>query len=675
MKKLLTKIFILVFVLSTGNLVQAQQLNAHSSTTKADRNFSNAIQKGTASNTNQQTAARKINPGNGVQSIFDIQFNYPLSFASGVSCVYTGTEFWVGPWNKDSIYTLDAAGNITAGFKVTGVGAAASGVRAFTYDGTFIYAGDNTTAIKKIDPSTKTLVGTITAPSAVRGLAYDSTANGGAGGFWISNFNTDFTQISMTGAVLDAVTMAEHGVPSVYGIAFDPYTAGGPYIWAFGQGTSNPNDSAKLHRIRIPTHSHSGVIHNVDADVALPGAIAGSVSVTWRYDPNHFTLMGCTQDATNNLFGYELGDYTPPAVDAGCNSIDFFPPFLQIPTFEVSQLNWDVNLTNNGTDPIADLATTFTLDDGTTAVYAPADFHTFGFTPGSATVASFGIFTPPAVPQMYNATASVSTTGQTDQDNSNDLSTYTMFVTDSVMARDNGTPSGSLGLPDGSPGVLGQVFELPAACDATSATFLLRNPVPGDSMNVDLYTYGTLPDVIVASTPYYVVQPADSDGVVVTLPFNGGSYFASAGVYFLGVNQTNFNITLGTSSFNWRPDAAYFQFAGSAWQTVESNTVPFIICYLLRLNVQNYTISVAEIGNHKFSIYPNPATSQIIVEPTANNSSYAVALFDLLGNKIMEQNSTFADQTILDVSGLSRGMYVVKTTVDGTSTSSKVAIN
>ncbi len=674
MKKTITTMLVLL-VFIAGQKINAQQLSVSQKKSVIGESFgSQSMTKSSVSPQINQAISKNVNPNNNVQDIFDIQFNYPLTgIAAGVSCVYTGTEFWVGRWNVDSIYTLDPGGNITSAFKITGVGAAGSGVRALTFDGTHIYASVNTTSIKKIDPATKTLVGSITAPSAVRGLAYDSTANAGAGGFWISNFNTDFTLISMTGTTLETITVAEHGVPGVYGIAYDPYTSGGPYIWTYGQGTGG--DSAKIQRVHIPTHTNTHLVHNTWNDVAANTAIAGSISVTWRYDPTHYTLMGCTQDATNNLFGYELTDYTPPAIDAECNSIDFYPPFTQIPTFEISQLTWDVNLTNNGTDPIADLSTNFVFDDGTTGVYSPADFHTLGFTPGSSAIASFGNFVPPPVPQAYNGTASVNTNAQTDQDPSNDIATYSMNITDSVMARDNGTPTGSLGLPDGSAGVLGQVFEIPSYCYISSATFLLRNPTEGDSVNVDLYTYGGLPDVVVASTPYYVITAADSDGVVVTIPFNGGLYAASAGIYFLGVNQSNANISLATSTFNWRPDAAYFQFAGGAWQAVESNTSPFYLCYILRLNMQDPSISIAEIGKNKFQVYPNPASSQLTVQTLEGNSNFSVELFDMLGNMVIETASVAATKTTLDVSGLAKGIYVVKTTVEGNSTTTKVSIN
>lgn len=668
MKKLFTKTLIVLFASASTAVFADQHLYNKKNADCAPGSIT------TLTPSTQHAATKKVNPSNSTQAIFDVQFSYPMTFDAGVSCVFTGTEFWVGTWNKDSLFTMDPAGNVTAGFKIAGIGSSTSGVRAMTYDGTFIYASDNTTSIKKIDPSTKTLVGSINAPSSVRGLAYDSTANSGTGGFWISNFNTDFVLISMTGAVLETITLAEHGVPSVYGIAFDPYTSGGPYIWAFGQGTSNPNDSSKLHRIHIPSHSHSGLVHNVDGDIAIPGAIAGSVSVTWRYDPNHFTLMGCTQDDTNILFGYELNDYTPPAVDAGCTSIFFYPPLTKIPTFEVSPMSWDINLDNHGTDPITDLSTTFVFDDGTNPVFSPAASHTMAFSPMSSTVTSFGNYLPPSTIQTYNGTVTLATVGQTDQDASNDGSTYSMDITDTVMARDNDIPTGQLGLPDGSAGVLGQVFEIAAPCYATSATFLLRAPQEGDSISVDLYTYGGTPDAIILSTAYYVITAADTDGAWITLPFTNPQVIGS-GSYFLGVNQTDFNITLGTSTFNWRPESAYFLFNGGNWTAVELNgNGPIPVCYLLRLNMLDPSISVAEIGSNQFHVYPNPATTQLVVESAKNNHGFSVEVFDMIGNLLISNESSSGLRTTLDVSGLASGIYLVKTTSGGSSATTKISI-
>ena len=97
------------------------------------------------------TASAQKGPGTQVTptALWDIQDFYALdticSTAGGFAGIcWTGSEWWVSQWNKDSLYTLDANGNLTASFKITGVGTAASGVRSMTFDGTTLYAADNT---------------------------------------------------------------------------------------------------------------------------------------------------------------------------------------------------------------------------------------------------------------------------------------------------------------------------------------------------------------------------------------------------------------------------------------------------------------------------------------------------------------------------------------------------
>jgi hypothetical protein len=630
------------------------------------------------SNVSNTNAAKTGNPANQVQTIYDIQFNYTPGVISGVSCVYTGTEFWVGTWDKDSVYTLDPTGNITSGFKIPGIGTATSGIRAFAYDGTYLYASANTNFIYRIDPVTKLLVNSISTSFAVRGLAYDSTADGGLGGFWTSNFNTDFYLVNMSGTILETITLAEHTVNSAYGIAFDPYTAGGPYIWAFGQGSSG--DSCKLHRISVPGHYHTGAVHDVNADIAGTGSIAGSVSVTWRYDPMHYTLMGCTQGNIDHLFGYELADYTPPAVDASVNLVEFYPAYLQTPIFELSPMNWDVTIGNNGTSTLNDVTTSLVVDDGVSPVFSPVDFHNLGVAVGSTGIANFASYMPPQITQVYNVTTSTNTGAQVDQDATNDDFTYSFEVTDTTMARDNNNPTNRLGLPGGSVGVLGQVFELPAGADATSATFQLNSPDIGDSISVDLYTYSSQPDAIIASSDVYIISGNDTDGVVLTLPFNNGPVFLSPGLYFLGVNQyvTDSNITLATSPFNFRPVSAYFYFEGGTWTPVEDNgggANPFLICYVLRLNMHNYTLSAGEIRNADLSVYPNPATDQLFISLKSAGEKFDVELFDLVGNKILESQASNSERTTLNVAGIAPGIYLLRTTSNGSTSTMRVAIN
>ena len=111
-----------------GKEITAQQLSVGKrSTVTGESSGTLPAFKSSVSPQINESVSKNVNPNNNVQNIFDIQFNYPLTgIAAGVSCVYTGTEFWVGRWNVDSLYTLDPSGNITAAFKITGVGTSTS---------------------------------------------------------------------------------------------------------------------------------------------------------------------------------------------------------------------------------------------------------------------------------------------------------------------------------------------------------------------------------------------------------------------------------------------------------------------------------------------------------------------------------------------------------------------
>ena len=86
------------------------------------------------------------------------------------------------------------------------------------------------------------------------------------------------------------------------------------------------------------------------------------------------------------------------------------------------------------------------------------------------------------------------------------------------------------------------------------------------------------------------------------------------------------------------------------------------------------SISVAEIDHKKFEVYPNPASTLLTIAPQAGSEDFKVELFDMIGNKVKEAMSVASAKMNLDISNLAKGMYVLKTTVDGKSTSTRVSI-
>jgi len=252
---------------------------------------------------------------NNIEAIWDVQFEYDALTVTGAAgnaaAIYLENlgEFWTSRWASAVLHRWSSTGTLIEEFSVAGV----TGTRGMTYDGTFIYAGQNTTAIAIIDPTTKTLVGTITAPQTVRYITYDPTANGGAGGLWIGNFSTNPQLISMTGAVLATLTYANLGTASIYGAAWDGYSAGGPYVWFWGQGTGAGLPQV-ISQVSIATGLATGVTHDVMTDVGLGDAtaLAGGLFISEGLIPGYATIGGLKQGTPDELFGYELAQTGAP---------------------------------------------------------------------------------------------------------------------------------------------------------------------------------------------------------------------------------------------------------------------------------------------------------------------------------------------------------------------------
>ena len=259
----------------------------------------------------------------------------PATGLAGVG--WTGSEFWVSKWADNNIYTADASGNMTGNFTIQGV----SGTRSITTDGVHMYIGVNTSLIYQVDPITKQLISTINTNVAnCRYLTYDPTLDGGAGGFWTGAYASDITSVNMTGQTLSIISSATHGLSGIYGMAYDGYSTGGPYLWAFDQG-GNGSDIIQLTILGIPT----GITHDAQSDLqgGIGGGTAGGLFICNNYMSGSNSIIGINQGVS--LFAYELAD--PPTDDPILSN-------LNIDAYVVNPTNVDIigTIKNGGLNPI-----------------------------------------------------------------------------------------------------------------------------------------------------------------------------------------------------------------------------------------------------------------------------------------------------------------------------------
>ena len=75
---------------------------------------------------------------------------------------------------------------------------------------------------------------------------------------------------------------------------------------------------------------------------------------------------------------------------------------------------------------------------------------------------------------------------------------------------------------------------------------------------------------------------------------------------------------------------------------------------------------------NSFSIYPNPAKGQFVNIDSGQAGILQVTIFNILGNKVFQKGIS---NKLLDISSISRGIYLMKIYQNNTSVTKKLIIN
>jgi hypothetical protein len=222
---------------------------------------------------------------------------------------FDGTYFWVsGRHPVDETHKLhkfDRNGNYIESFDQ---GTSSTwGWRDLTFDGAYLYGSDEN-ALAQIDPATGEQIGTLPMPSSIaapmRGLAYDPETDH----FWAANFTSNLIEFNRSGTTL-------HSFPntlSIYGLAWDNVTEGGPWLWAFSQ---DGTPATLVSQIDPATGEPTGVtFYAIDHDGAGDD-LAGGACFTTEWNPS-FGVLFCLVQGTSGgasadlVQGYEITPYS-----------------------------------------------------------------------------------------------------------------------------------------------------------------------------------------------------------------------------------------------------------------------------------------------------------------------------------------------------------------------------
>lgn len=279
------------------------------------------------------------------QALFDIQFNIDITAAVGstglAAVLYNNGEFWVSEWQapSDTVWRVSSTGSLLGFFNVPN--STGGGIRAMTTDGNFVYASQNSPIIKKLDKISGAVLGTITTSAGfnVRSITFDPTANVGAGGFWISNYDTDIVLVDMNGNTLSSIPATTHTLTGMYGTAFDNNSsAPNKFLWVFNQAGVTGAPLAEVWQIDISTGLLTGVTLEVNAAIGTSTGLAGGICIATGL-ASQPSLCGLLQDNPGRIIGMELSSATGSEEISSIEGVSIFPiPASDVVTFLINKV-------------------------------------------------------------------------------------------------------------------------------------------------------------------------------------------------------------------------------------------------------------------------------------------------------------------------------------------------
>jgi len=159
-------------------------------------------------------------------------------------------------------------------------------------------------------------------------------------------------------------------------------------------------------------------------------------------------------------------------------------------------------------------------------------------------------------------------TSDVDGDRRNDSASLILEITDTILARGDGTIDSTFGFI-GTGGEMIQEFEINRSDSITGVSIYLNFPPLNDSIRVKVYEYNSgLPGALIARSEPFVFS--SNAGRWYDLAFECLTILDS-GKFYVGVEQLNSTpLSLGFTYFNYRDNVALFKAQSGSWQSLTS---------------------------------------------------------------------------------------------------------
>jgi hypothetical protein len=596
-------------------------------------------------------------PINESKVLWDVQMSADVATAIGsngqAGIAYVNGEIWTSKWASDTLIRFSSTGTFIAKFTVPGL----SGTRSMTTDGLNVFIGNNTNTIYILNPATYTISGTISSAAGVtsRFLTFDPNLDGGSGGFWTGNFNTDIVAISMTGAVLSVIPAATHTLTGMYGAAVDNVNPGGPYLWVYHQAGAN---NCQLTVLNLTTGTPTIYTHDVFTEMstlfAATSNLAGGAFFSSTYIPGEVSIMTLSQGTPANAVIIYDAELSVSVTDVAATSLRPTRGYTKIPVTQIFGETFVAGYQNLSTSSLPEVNGELNI------FYNSSLISTENFQATNVASGGTGTFTSNVFPMtngvgVYEVTWTVTPdAGSTDSNPANDVYSFTFEVTDSVFARDNDIPTGTgytVSSVDSAYAVV--LYEVNSTDIVSGIWIQLETPATGDSTFGLIFNYSGSVGTEIARGNLQII---DANQNVYYLVFPGG-VILNPGTYAFGVYEgVGVGIGLSQSTELFTPNVNFFN-VGGTWTASGIQTSRFIrpVFGTPFANVKENT------AENNLRVYPNPTSDKLSISfEQALSEAGDLTVVDLNGRVVLQQTlNAGAQHLTMHVNTLQAGTYLL----------------
>jgi len=531
--------------------------------------------------------------------LFDLQFQYPCGVGGGEAGIETdGDYLYTTKWNGDEIYKYGLNGTYIESFTIEDV----SNVRDLAWDGTYFYGGAASPTVFEMDFENEELISSFSAPTDVRAIAYDHNNDC----FLANNWGSDITTFDKAGTILSSFVVGPVG-DSYYGFAYDNVVAGGPFLWGYAQVGNSQNE---LIQIELSSGIETGIYADVGEYINVSGsALAGGLFTHSNLLNGTWTIGGMVQNEW--LWGLEL---------ATCQTWLQFEPSSGTLASGASE---DMSIMFNSTGILpgvheADLIFT------TNSLIGQYIVHLILTVQGLA---------PPINLSGYYSCTDICLDWEMPSGSNPD---YFNIYRDGELLTSSPGPGfcDSLLIPE-----VEYCYEITAVYggDESQVTpeFYITLPTPADLEPLNLIGYGH--------------EPNEGD---ITLIWDHPTACVSPDGYniYMDNQQWNIGLVMDTVFIFSGLYGGFYEFYITAVYYF-GDTVPSNIAYVLLGGIDE--------DNKHFSIFPNPVKSWFVIK--SDLPLKYIEIFNNQGENIIN-NKAESTEAIIDMTGYSSGIYILKIT-------------